>query len=58
MIPKEQQPITLPLLQQKVKRVSNDLQTLHKDVNDFTLYINQLCQQSKTLLSELEQKNK
>lgn len=58
MIRKEQQPITLPLLQQKVRRVSNNLQSLQKDMNDFTIHIEQVHQQSKILLEQLQQKNR
>jgi hypothetical protein len=60
MIPKdqqsEQQPITLPLLQQKCRRVRNDLTNLRNDMSEFSIYIQQLFEDSKKQLETLSKK--
>lgn len=58
MIPKDQpsekQPITLPLLQQKVRGVRRDLTSLQKDMKDFKIYIQDLFEDSKKRIEALK----
>jgi hypothetical protein len=54
MIPKEQQPITLPLLQQKVRGVRKDLTSLQNDIKEFGIHIQELFEDSKKRLENVK----
>jgi hypothetical protein len=56
MNPPEKQPITLSLLQQKVKVVRKDLSEIQREMNEFQTYIQEVFEDSKKTLEMLTKK--